>query len=76
MNKKLNKLSKKELLEIIGGMKKKDLIDIIENKVGGGDEEILKITNTSIRKSIVYNKSKLNNSNNLAMANDNLYLDH
>ena len=74
MNKNLNNLSKKELLEIISNMKKKDLINIIENKFGGYDE-IIKQTSTSSRKAIVFDKNKVNKKNNLAMANDNLYLE-
>jgi hypothetical protein len=75
MNKNLNNLSKKELLEIISNMKKKDLINIIENKFGG-KEEIIKQTSTSSRKAIVFDKNKANKKINLAMANDNLYLEN
>jgi len=75
MNKKLNNLTKNELLEIISKMKKKDLINIIENKLGGSGE-IIKQTSTSSRKAIVFNKNKVNKKNNLAMANDNLYLEN
>ena len=74
MNKKLNSLTKNELLGIISKMKKEDLINIIENKLGGSGE-IIKQTSTSSRKAIVFNKNKVNKKNNLAMANDNLYLE-
>lgn len=75
MNKKLNSLTKNELLEIISKMKKADLINIIENKLGGSGE-IIKQTSTSSRKAIIFNKNKVNKKNNLAMANDNLYLEN
>ena len=75
MNKKLNSLNKSELLKIISNMKKKDLINIIETKFGGS-EEIIKETSSSSRKAIVFDKNKVNKKNNLAMANDNLYLEN
>jgi len=75
MNKKLNNLNKKELLEIISKMRKSDLIKIIENKLGGS-AEIIKQTSTSSRTAIVFNKNKVNKEINLAMANDNLYLEN
>jgi hypothetical protein len=75
MNKTLKNKTKKELLEIISNMKKKDLIHIIENKYGGY-EELIKETKTSSRKSIVFNKNKETLKTNLAMANDNLYLEN
>jgi hypothetical protein len=75
MNKKLNSLNKSELLKIISNMKKKDLINIIETKFGGS-EEIIKETSSSSRKALVFDKNKVNKKNNLAMANDNLYLEN
>lgn len=75
MTKNLNSLTKLELLEIIGKMKKEDLIKIINNKIGG-TEELIKQTTTSSRKAIIFDKSKLLKKNNLAMANDNLYLEN
>jgi hypothetical protein len=75
MNSNLKNLTKNELLSIINKMKKNDLIKIIESKIGGGDEQIIKQSKTAIRKSIVFNKNKLNklNKNNNVMANDPLY---
>jgi len=75
MNKTLKTRTKKELLEIISNMKKSDLIHMIENKYGGY-EELIKETKTSSRKSIIYNKTKETVKTNLAMANDNLYLEN
>ena len=78
MNSNLKKLTKNELLNIISHMKKDELINIIESKSGGGDENIIKETNLAIRKSIKINKSKLNevnklNNNKYIMSNNNLY---
>lgn len=75
MNNNLKNLTKNELLTIINKMKKNDLIKIIESKIGGGDEQIIKQSETAIRKSIVFNKNKLKdlNKNNNVMANDPLY---
>ncbi len=76
MTKNLNNLTKKELLEIISNMKKKDLINIIMNQNGGNIEGNNKKTTVSSRKEIVFNENKLNKTNSLSMANDNLYLDN
>lgn len=75
MNSNLKNLTKDELLNIINKMKKNDLIKIIESKIGGGDEQIIKQSENAIRKSIVFNKNKLKdlNKNNNVMANDPLY---
>ena len=66
MNNNLHKLKKTDLLNIISKMKKKELIQIIETKVGGSD---------AIRSAIIYNKNKLKQNQNqtIAMANDTLY---
>ena len=65
MNNKLKLLSKKELIEIISKMKKKELIQILENKIGGGEVTrnpiILNLTRKEVKK------------NNIAMQNDQLY---
>jgi hypothetical protein len=73
MNNNLDKLSKSDLLTIIGKMKKTELVKIINNKIGGADEVVIKETQNAIRKSIVFNKSKLNKNVNNAMANDKIY---
>ena len=79
MNSNLKKLTKNELLNIISHMKKDELINIIESKSGGGDENIIKETNIAIRKSIKVNRNKLNQINNnndnnkYIMSNNNLY---
>jgi len=74
MNSNLNKLTKKELLNIVSKMKKEDLVHIIENKIGGGNETIIKQTNNAIRKTISFNKNKANKiSEEIAMANNKLY---
>lgn len=66
MKKKLELLSKKELIKIISKMKKKELIKIIENKKGGGEEVE--------REEIIFNAEKINKKNkNIAMQNDQLY---
>lgn len=69
-NVNLQKLNKSELLKIIKKMKKDDLINIINNKIGGGDLSIIKETNNAIRTPL--ESSKYSKKNN-AMANDNLY---
>ena len=77
MNKELNKLKKKELVNIISILNKKDLVDVInchmkkESKSGGG--VIISRTKNAIRESLNFNVSKLQNKN-IAMANDNIYL--
>lgn len=78
MNTKLSKLNKKELLKIISKMKKNDLINIINNKIGGGDNNIIKETKNAVRRSFSINDS-INNNNlkkpyiNNSMANDPQY---
>jgi ribosomal protein S9 len=80
----MDKMTKKELLILISKIKKKELINIINtininiNTKTGGKEEIIKKTNTSMRKAIVYNKNiLLNNKNNIdVMTNDKLYLEN
>ena len=73
MNNKLKNLNKIELLEIISKMKKDELIKIIETKIGGNNETIIKETRNAIRKSIVFNKNKLNIQITNAMSNDVIY---
>jgi hypothetical protein len=78
MNSDLNKLTKIELLSIIQKMKKDDLINIIQNKIGGGNSNIIKETNNAIRRSIKVNKNKLRNiniesNNSNTMGDDILY---
>jgi hypothetical protein len=73
MNKNLNKLTKKELLEVISKMSKKDLIMIINNKLGGAGE-LIKNTSTSTRTALIFDKNKKNKI--LSMANDELYLNN
>lgn len=69
----LKKLNKKELLNVISKMKKNDLMEIINNKIGGDNEEIIKETNEAIRKSIKYNSKKVKKNKNYIMANDEKY---
>lgn len=77
MDSTLTKLNKNQLLNIISKMKKKDLVYIINNKIGGeNDEKIIKETKNAIRKEIIFNKSKVKNQNeneNNSMANNTLY---
>jgi hypothetical protein len=73
MNNNLDKLTKSDLLTIIAKMKKAELVKIINNKIGGSDEVVIKETQNAIRKSIVFNKSKLSKNVNNAMANDKIY---
>lgn len=64
----MDKLTKKDLINIIAKMKKKDLIKIIETQVGG--------SNDASRIPIIFNRRKLKsnqNQNNEAMANDVIY---
>jgi hypothetical protein len=63
----LDKLKKKELIEIISNFKKEELVKIINNKVGGENN------NNVVRTPIKFNKNKLNKIVNNAMANDKLY---
>ena len=81
--KSLKKLTKKELLSMIAKMKKDELINIIHKnsfklKQRGGTEggEIIKETKNAVRKSIVFNQSKLyelNNNNIIPMNNNGIY---
>jgi RIO-like serine/threonine protein kinase len=73
----LQKLNKSQLLQIINKMKKEDLIQIIENKIGGGDEKIIAETRNAIRKEIKFDESKLHKSNDNkynSMKNNNKYI--
>ena len=70
MNKSLEKLNKQQLLSIISKMRKADLINVINQQVGGG--------NNAIRTEIKFNLNKLRNKQNikndsLAMTNNNIY---
>lgn len=73
--KSLKNLTKKELLSMISKMKKDELINIIyKNSMklkqrGGEGGQIIKETKNAVRKSIVFNQSKLYESVN----NDNKY---
>jgi hypothetical protein len=58
----IDKLNKSELLKIIGRMKKKELINIINNKIGGGDMLIIKETKNAIRSNFPHKNIKNNNS--------------
>jgi hypothetical protein len=73
MNNNLKKLNKEQLLNIISKMKKSDLIEVINNKIGGGNSTVLKETNNAIRKAIVFNESKIKKTQNNTMENDTLY---
>ena len=73
MDNKLKKLNKEQLLNIIGKMNKNELIEVINNKIGGENSKIIKETNNAIRKTIVFNESKLQEQQENAMANDPLY---
>ena len=74
MNNQLNYMKKSELLSIISKMKKQELIQIINNKIGGGNEPVIKETKNAIRKELVFNESKVNEkSNENVMANDPKY---
>ena len=78
MNNNLKNLNKKELLSIIGKMKKKDLIKVIESKIGGDNSNTNTNNNKINRIPIKYDESKIknnNNNNNLEqiMENDNIY---
>lgn len=67
MNQSLEKLNKQQLLSIISKMKKTDLINVINQQVGGG--------NNAIRTEIKFNLNKLRNkkNGNLAMSNNIIY---
>jgi len=64
--KDLNKLTKKDLLDILSKLKKNQLIELINIKIGGNDAN-------AERTPIKFNKDKLNKKINIAMANDPLY---
>jgi hypothetical protein len=67
MDTNLNNLTKKELLNVISKMKKKDLIEIISLKVGGFE------TKYSIREPIQFNENKVKTTDNNVMADNNIY---
>lgn len=69
MNSELEKLNKNELLNIISKMKKKELIEIINNKNGGNNNE----TDNAIRIPIIFKKEKIKENNNNVMANNSIY---
>ena len=73
MDNKLKKLNKEQLLNIISKMKKNELIEVINNKIGGGNSNVIKETKNAIRKTIVFNESKLQEKQENAMANDPIY---
>jgi len=66
MNIKLNKLTKKELLIIIGNMKKDQLIEFIQYKFGGNEPNIIK-------EEIKFNKNKVYKKINNAMPDNKIY---
>jgi hypothetical protein len=68
MNTDLYKLKKKELLNILSKFKKNEIIEIINNKIGGNLN-----SNEVERTPIQFNKNKLKKNINNAMANDRLY---
>jgi len=75
----LNNLNKTELLSIIAKFKKDELINIINKysvkQKGGYNEPIIKETKNAIRKAIVFNQSKLYESENStnSMNNNSIY---
>lgn len=72
MDKSLNKLTKKELIQIISKFKKESLISFILNKKGGENEK--NSNNVSTREFILFNKSKnIKTNNKNIMANNKLY---
>ena len=72
MDKSLNKLTKKELIQIISKFKKESLISFILNKKGGENE--INSNNVSTREFILFNKSKnIKTNNKNIMANNKLY---
>jgi DNA replication protein DnaD len=77
MNNQLNYMKKSELLSIISKMKKQELVEIINNKIGGSNEHVIKETKNAVRKELVFNKNKESNDkekNNVnVMANDPKY---
>ena len=73
MDKSLNKLTKKELIQIISKFKKECLISFILNKKGGENNK--NSNSVSTREFIFYNKNKnitTTNDTNI-MANNKLY---
>jgi len=85
MSTNLQKLNKKELLEIIGKMKKTELINIINIKQNGGSNKrensnlVKTKTSNAIRTLLPFNpellESKQNNNNNnsTVMKNNSIY---
>jgi hypothetical protein len=75
MNTKLDRLNKKELLEIIGKMKKTELINIINFQQKGGSNFVKKETDNAIRTPLEFDQNLIiNNINkNNVMSNDSLY---
>jgi hypothetical protein len=74
MNTKLERLNKKELLEIIGKMKKTDLINIINYQQKGGSQIIKIETENAIRTPLEFDPTlKIDNIKNYAMSNNSLY---
>jgi hypothetical protein len=67
MDTNLNNLTKKELLNVISKMKKKDLIEIISLKIGGFE------TKYAIREPIEFNENKVKAKDNNVMADNNIY---
>lgn len=61
-----NNLTKKELLNIISKMKKKELVEIVNNKYGGNE-------NSPVVKTPINFKSKINKKNNSIMKNNEQY---
>jgi hypothetical protein len=75
LNQNLNSFTKNQLLSIIGNMKKKDLIDIINNKIVGSsnENESIKINPIPFNKKL-YKELKDNKGNPpYSMQNNNLY---
>ena len=64
----LNRLNKKELLIIIGNMKKEQLIKFIENKFGGENNEP-----SIIKEEIKFNNTKATKRINSAMPDNKIY---
>jgi hypothetical protein len=76
MNQKLNKLTKKELLNIISKMKKEELVNVISNQIGGENKNknIIKETENAIRRYIIFDKDKVKeNDERNSMANNSIY---
>jgi len=82
MSTNLQKLNKKELLEIIGKMKKTELINIINIKQNGGSNKrensnlVKSETNNAIRTPLPFNPELLkqnNNNNSKVMKNNSIY---